>query len=233
MAVRKNAENKQSENVAVGDNGDAAVIGVLIRKKLDETIAARARAAKMTVTVGHALSVPFEKTLIVEPGTQVPWDLLPAASAFLTHWDAAAPLWRYGVLASDVGDETDRAATLAIVRDLRCLLHSTELLFVRQNDAGRALVETWQNEMRAGGDERLAFLRAFYMVKPRLCTLPVTWLADVRTQSQQALQRGAQPARVGKLVRVELEPGRYVKCYPGDEEKVLANHRAMKAGRAK
>lgn len=209
------------------------MIGVLIRKKLDETIAARARAAKMTVTVGHALSVPFEKTLIVEPGTQVPWDLLPAASAFLTHWDAAAPLWRYGVLASDVGDETDRAATLAIVRDLRCLLHSTELLFVRQNDAGRALVETWQNEMRAGGDERLAFLRAFYMVKPRLCTLPVTWLADVRTQSQQALQRGAQPARVGKLVRVELEPGRYVKCYPGDEEKVLANHRAMKAGRAR
>lgn len=196
--------------------------GIYLRGK-DEVIESRAKAAGLKVVVGDALDVPFERTLIVEPGTRVPWDLLPAAWSFLLRWDAAVPLWRYGVLAQDVGTAAEREATRAVVRDLRVLVHATELLFVRQSEGGCALVEAWRAELAGGGDRQLAFLRAYYRVKPRLCVLPVTWLAEVRAASSQAMRRrsGARsPNAANPLVKVELEPGRFVKCHAGDEARV-------------
>jgi hypothetical protein len=205
--------------------------GLLICGGEDGVIASRAKASGLAVKTGRALDTPFEKTLIVQAGARVPWDLLPAAWAFLDRWDAAVPLWRYNVLAGDVGTDADRQATAAVVRDLRVPLHAVELLFVRASEAGCALVETWQDELAAGGDKRLAFLRSLYQVKPRLCVLPTTWLVDVREQERAATHRGqtAPPAR--RLVTVELEPGRMVKCYAGDEERVREQFRRQQRGR--
>ena len=189
----------------------------------DATIIARARRFKLQVLVDQERPLAFEKTLFAEPGVMVPWDLLPAAWNFLVRWDAAIPLWRYGMTANDVGTKEEREATRAIVRDLRVLLHSWELLFVRKNEAGSALIETWKREFSGGGDKRLAFLRALYQVKPRLCVLPTSWLANIRTDSKQVVSRGRViPAHnKGKpLVMIELAKGRFVKCRPGDEEKV-------------
>jgi len=189
----------------------------------DVTILARAKRAHLQVVVDKDRPFAFDKTLFAEPGVLMPWDLLPAAWNFLARWDAAIPLWRYGMTANDIGAKEEREATQTIVRDLRVLLHSWELLFVRKNEAGCALVETWKHEFSTGGDKRLAFLRALYHVKPRLCVLPTSWLANVRTESQQALatRRGGTLIKTGKpLVKVELAPGRFVKCHPGDEEKV-------------
>jgi len=211
------------------------VKGILIHGGEDETIARRAKAMGLKVA-GGAIEEPFEKTLIVEAGTRVPWDLLPAAWHFLERWDAAVPLWRYGVLAADVGTAYDRECTKIVIRDLRVLLHSVELLFVRRNEAGAALVETWQQEMGNDPDKeldkRLAFLRALYRVKPRLCVLPISWLAEVHDQSRRMMHRGQVQRPKGQpLVRVEVEPGRFVKCNPGDEEKVLNFFEDQRAGR--
>ena len=198
----------------------------------DATILARAKNAKLQVVVDKDRPFAFEKTLFAEPGVLVPWDLLPAAWNFLSRWDAAIPLWRYGMTASDVGTQEERKSTQAIVRDLRVLLHSWELLFVARTEAGCALIETWKREFAGGGDKRLAFLRAFYQVKPRVCVLPTSWLANIRSDSAQALARGRViPARnTGRpLVKVELSPGRFVKCRPGDEEKVREQFRRQRA----
>ena len=216
----------------------------------DKTIQAQAKRAKLPVTIGELGPPPFEKTLFVAPGTEVPWDLLPAAWHFLERWDAAVPLWRYGVNAEDVGTPSERKRTEKIVRDLRVLLHSHELLFVRDNEAGRALMAAFVEEAGEAGEQgsrgaegremRLAFLRALYRVKPRLCVLPRSWLAAVQERSRQdararegkgtikrrkaktRTERYRGRARGKTLVAVEVAPGVSVQCHKGDEEQVKA-----------
>ena len=221
--------------------------GILILGGKDRTIEKAAQRDGLKVAHGDDPAIPFDKTLIVQAGAQVPWGLLPAAWHFLDRWDAAVPLWRYGVTADDMGTSRERRQTVALVRDLRVLLYSHELLFVRDNDAGRSLVAAFEEELAAAdprpamgtdaGGERLAFLRAMYRVKPRLCVLPQSWLADVMRRSVQDARAGGgkhvtrktgkhvsrKAGKTGKrLVRVELSPGRFVQCYPGDEETVKA-----------
>ncbi|MFO7743384.1 MAG: hypothetical protein R6X31_13850 [Anaerolineae bacterium] len=176
----------------------------------------------LNVTTDSEMGLAYDKTLFVEPGGEVPWDLLPAAWHLLERWDAAVPMWRYGVNASDVGTKAERERTKAVVRDLRVLLHSVELLFVRDNKNGQALMDAYRDELENGGEKRLAFLRAHYRTKPRLCVLPRPWLAKVFERSKMDARSARGGRRTGaKLVTVEVAPGRFVKCNPGDEEKVI------------
>lgn len=180
----------------------------------DKKVETLAKQHKLQVTIDEGLPLAYDKTLFTQPGTGVPWDLLPAAWHFLERWDAAVPLWRYGVNATDVGTPAERKRTQAVIRDLRVLLHSVELLFVRDNEDGRALMAAYRQELD-DGDGRLAFLRAFYRTKPRLCVLPATWLAEVA--------QGYVPPRLPRhspLVQVEIGPGSFVRCRPENVEKV-------------
>jgi hypothetical protein len=205
----------------------------------DDTIEGKASSSGLAVDCPSSIpqdKLPFDKNLIVQAGTRVPWDLLPAAWHFLERWDAAVPLWRYGVTAADVGSDQERRLTKKVVRDLRVLLHSTELVFVRRNQAGQELVSAWREEQKVGKNPRLAFLRAFYRVKPRLCVLPTSWMAEIRQRERQeaVAHRGRQSPNAGRpLVLVELGPGRFVKCHKGDEERVREHFaRQRAAGRA-
>jgi len=125
------------------------------------------------------------------------------------------------VLAQDVGTPAERKRTAKLTLDLRIPLYEPGLLFIRSSEAGLALLETWRAECQRGDDERLAFLRALHIVKPKFCALPRSWLAE-------EAQRAKQDARTEKnvrntlkpLVRVEIAPGRFAKCHAGDEEKV-------------
>jgi hypothetical protein len=197
----------------------------------DEVIESRAKRHKIALQRGNSPGLPFAKTLITAPGTRVPWELLPAAWGLLETWDAAVPLWRYDATAESVGTAEERAVTQAAVRDLRVLLHSYELLFVRKNEAGGALIDTWWQECTGGGDKRLGFLRAMYRVKPRLCVLPTSWLADIEPLRIVKGPPAQSPNARKALVMVELEPGRLVKCHAGDEEKVLAQFRRQRQRR--
>lgn len=209
----------------------------------DELIESRARRHGVHLERGVSPELRFEKTLITVPGARVPWELLPAAWKILDHWDAAVPLFEYTVTAESAGTAEERAATQAIVRDLRVLLYAHELLFVRKNVAGEELVRTWLAEMRPGGEKRLAFLRALYQVKPRLCVLPTTWLLEVRERQPARGRTVARPQRVTvrrpppasrrtpPLVLVEIAPGRMIKCRPGDEQAVREQMAQMNARR--
>lgn len=199
--------------------------GVLLLGR-DNVIESRAKRHKTALQRSDAVELPFEKTLITMPGTRVPWALLPAAWALLESWDAAVPLWRYDVTAASLGTPEERATTQAVIRDLRVLLHSYELLFIRRNEAGEALIVAWGEECADGGDKRLAFLRAIYRVKPRVCILPTSWLVVAYQSITPASHNRKAP-----LVTVELEPGRLVKCYAGDEERVREHFRRQKENR--
>jgi len=212
--------------------------GILIIGDKDKAIEGRAKAAKIPFNYGDFPAIPYDKTLIVESGTAVPFDLLPAAWHFLERWDAACPLYRYKATADSLGNEKERRRTQEIVKDLRVLTHSVELLFVRNNDTGRALIDEWNEQHKPGYDKRLSFLRAFYIVKPILCALPTSWLSVVEYSNQQEIRRERRapiaPRQGVPFVRVELEPGQFVKVYAGDEEKALREYQERKAnGRAK
>lgn len=201
--------------------------GILVVGDPDPAVRSKAEKFQLALEISQGYSIPFDKTLILTAGTRVPWDLLPAAWAFLDRWDAALPLWRYGVTAADLGNAAERKITQAIIRDLRVLVYSHELLFVRKNEPGLQLIERWISELERGPDPRLAFLRAYYLVKPRLCTLPISWLASVRAASAAALRTRhprLQNLKKSSLVRVEISPGRFVKVHRDDVERVQQFH---------
>lgn len=186
----------------------------------DGEIESRAKRHGLEVTISNGWGIAYERTLIVSPGVRVPWDMIDAGFHFLERWDAAAPLWRYGTLDVDVGGPADQERTRALVRDLRVPLYAPELLFVRQSEDGQRLMEAWQEE---GGDMRLGFLRALYRVKPLFCALPRGWMELARMPLPSArAARQAEPRTANGLIKVEVLPGRYVRCRPGDEEKTKA-----------
>jgi len=206
--------------------------GIVVLRNAAKISTSNARKLQLAVHKGGNWSIPFDQTLFLSGSYTVPWDLLPSGFHFLRRWDAAAPLWRYGVLATDVGTKAERQRTKKLALDLRVPLYEPALLFVQANEAGRALMKAWRAECRYGDDERLAFLRALHMVKPRFCALPRSWLAE---EEQRAKRDAATERNVRKvlkpLVRVELSPGRFVKCHAGDEEKVKEHFASLQRGR--
>ena len=192
---------------------------IVIRTE-DKTVRSRAKRAGIKVAVTDSWEVT-EPTLFAT--STIPFDLIGAGFHFLERWDAAAPLWRYGKIAADIGTSAERKWTKKITRDLRLLVYAPELLFVRDSTAGRKLVEAWRVEC-AHGDERLAFIRALYMIKPIFCALPLSWLSEVRKHGKGAA--GARATRTHTvsagqgLVLVQVGPNQHVKCKPGQEDAI-------------
>ena len=123
-----------------------------------------------------APEVPWPRTLIWDTTCPLRIELLPTGFGLLATWDVAIPLWDYEKLACDIGDEEDRAATEKVVKDLRVPLYETRQMFVKKCMVGKRLIDTWRQECLEGADEKLAFLRALYQVKPLIRALPVTWV---------------------------------------------------------
>ena len=203
--------------------------GIVVRKE-DRVALAMAKKIGAEVAVSQEWGLPWDKTLFIADGTCVPWDLVKAGFEFLGQWDAAAPLWRYGAMANTVGTPADQKRTLAVTRDLRLMLYAHELLFVRKSEAGQALISTWLAECAGGGEPRLAFLRALYLVKPIFLALPRSWLADLAQRErsdQKAMLMSRDRHFAEPLIRVEVMPGRFVQCHARDKEKVLERYRLM------
>jgi len=217
----------------MGYGAGQSSMGLVLRAS-DGTATLRAKKADLPCLVTDSWDLPYSRTLFTAPGTIIPWDLLPAGMHFLARWDVAAPLWRYGVLAQDVGTITERERTEAVIRDLRVLLYAHELLFVRNSPDGARFLETWRADCAStNGDapeERLAFLRALYLVKPLFCALPRSWLADVQKRADQDARTAKSRARIHQqtMVRVQIGPNMFVSCPEGQEEKTRERFARMR-----
>lgn len=124
---------------------------------------------------GDTPYMPWERTLLWTPSCPLQTSLLPIGFGFLDVWDVAVPLYDYGVLAKDIGTKADQDKTRRVVRDLRVPVYDTALIFIKRGRATEKLLRTWIAETSEEGDTRLAFLRAFYRVKPLMLPLPMTW----------------------------------------------------------
>jgi len=204
----------------------------MVIRAADKGIHVRAKKAGMR-TIVAASGFPdeeFDRAVLVGPGVKIPWHLLEYGFHFLERWDAAVPLWRYGGVAEKVGSKAERARTQKVALDLRLLLCAPELLFVRGSGDGLRLMQTWQAEIDrfVDAEQRLAFLRAQHIVKPRLYVLPRSWLGvDQKkwVQQEKRLAGAAGDTRKRRrktgstLIRLEVAPGRFVRCAPADVEK--------------
>ncbi len=206
----------------------------------DERIRQRAAQHHLPVRVQAGYDLPWERTLFLDPAIgRVPWEQIPRGFDFLARWEAAAPVWSYETLASDAAAGAERERTAALIGDLRVPLYETGLLFVRRCERGQALLDAWRVE--GSGDARLAFLRALYEVKPLFCALPRSWLqkaaaatVSVASQRMARVERTKRARREENgLIRVEICPGRYVRCKPEEADRLVARFRESMLRREK
>ncbi len=205
----------------------------LVLRAPDRQVEAEAARHMLPVMIAPDLTTwPYPRALLVEPGAGVPWSLVGAGLHLVETWDAAASLLpgdedQHTRLAEDLaGADPTRGRTLQLLGDLRVPVYHCDILFVRRSEVTVDLLETWRSEMAHGGDRKLAFLRALFLCKPRLCALPTVWLGEARrnaalTADGQPLARERLRTRAN-LVRVEYAPGRWVQCRPGEEATVVA-----------
>ena len=118
--------------------------------------------------------LPFPRTLYWDTSLRPRTELLGVGFGLLDNWQVAAPVWDYDQLARHVGTPGDREKTKAVVRDLRVPVYDTRLVFFRRCMETQELYNRWRIE-REESDEKLAFLRAVYLVKPLICALPASW----------------------------------------------------------
>lgn len=131
----------------------------------------------LTVQTVDTPAFTHPRMVFVEPSLVVRTAVIPVGLRLLETWDAAAPLYSYETLAVQLGDAAERARTADVIGDLRVPVYETRLLFLRRTPATQDLLDVWMQQREGSSDDRLAFLRAFFLVKPRLLPLPTTWAA--------------------------------------------------------
>ena len=157
-----------------GGGKDAGILA--LGSKVAAAVVLEELKGKLNIKYGDsALWLPWEKTIIWDTAVILRTEMIPTGLGLLDTWQIAMPLWDNYSLAIHEGDEDDRAQTQAIVRDLRVPLYDTRLIFARQCDETKQLFAQWGIERQNGQSTRLAFLRAFYTVKPLMLALPITW----------------------------------------------------------
>ena len=155
----------------------AAQCGVLVRGPAGTT----PPASKVQATCGE-LSLPYVQTLIWKPGTKISRQAIMRGFSRLLSpgdvnqlWEMLAMLVDKDLLASSIGSKEERARTLEVVGDLRLPVYDVRLLWVRRTAATERVVARWARELKEGANEQHAFLRALYVERAMLCTLPPVW----------------------------------------------------------
>ena len=140
---------------------------------------------KLNVKYGDSSPwLPWAKTIIWDTSVILRTEIIPTGLGLLDTWQIAMPLWDEYSLAIYEGDEADREQTKDVVRDLRVPLYDTRLIYAKQCDEVSQLFARWGEERQKGGSTRLAFLRAFYRVKPFMLALPITWTGQYIDQDR-------------------------------------------------
>lgn len=184
---------------------------------------------------------PFERTLYVDAETE--FKVSPAIGFnLLDKWDlviAEAETRSLGTTFPSNHHEADKTASW--LKTSHILYHNSGMIFWRKNVATSRLFDLWSEEWLKykGWDEQVALLRALLRSDVLFLNVPFTWncrgpqgafMLYHRFASRAARKykghaytpRHTGPSNIPArpLVRVELAPGRFVRCHEGDEAKV-------------
>ena len=186
---------------------------------------------------------PFERTLYVDADT---YFQRPPTEGFqlLDRWDVALAETQTRTLAEGIAGKEECDATAAEFGSGLLLYHNSGMIFWRKNERNKALFERWSEEWLRfqGWDEQVALLRALLRTDVLYLTLPYTWnhsavsecymlshwfgAGDARFDGQQRLReiQKSQRAERVPMMKIELSPGRFVKCREEDVEAVMERY---------
>lgn len=192
---------------------------------------------------------PFEQSLYVDADTEFLNSPVPAFE-MLAKWDLLIAETETRSLKDSIAGTAESHWTASWLETPHLLYHNSGMIFWRKNDITRKLFDLWSEEWQrfSGWDEQVALLRALLRSDAVYLTVPFSWncregarttLLHHRFGTKTARKfggRSRQPITVtsraargnheGKppaieLVRVEISPGRFVRCRKGEEEKVV------------
>lgn len=187
---------------------------------------------------------PFSETLYVDAETE--FKISPDIGFdLLDRWDVVIAEAETRSLQMTFRDNRNEACKTATwLKTPHILYHNSGMIFWRKNETTDRLFELWKREWEKykGWDEQIALLRALLLSKALFLNVPFTWNCRGPQGAYMLYHRFASRAarkhrgatiivRHGRrgfpmtpsepLVQVELEPGRFVKCRRGDEQRVI------------
>ena len=190
---------------------------------------------------------PFEWSLYVDADTD--FQSSPAwAFELLRRWDVVVAETETRSLVDTIAGRSESTQTAEWLGTPHILYHNSGMLFWRRNEATAGLFRLWSEEWLRYGqwDEQVALLRALLRSQAVFLTAPFTWncregrkafLLHHRFGTKAARKftgtgghvrdrsHVRPPVERAPLVRVEVMPGRFVRCRPGDEAGVVARYR--------
>jgi hypothetical protein len=170
---------KKADSIVAGDLEDAGVCAIGTEDGTHELN----RRFDLPVVVRDWPELPYGRTLVWYPRGYdldvrqgvMGLTLLDAQDGY-DAWDMAAMLATSNPMAKDIGHAPDRRRLEKLVGDLRLPVYQTKVVWLRQSRKARSFVNEWVRVMRDGVEERLAFLEAWYKVKPSIYTLEADWM---------------------------------------------------------
>ena len=192
---------------------------------------------------------PFDRTLYVDADTafksnpKIGFDLLD-------RWDVVLAETQTRSLVEGLAGLKESQGTSKWLGTPHILYHNSGMIFWRKNEKTDRLFDLWSTEWQvySGWDEQVSLLRALLKSEVMFLTVPYTWNCysdkeshilhhwfggrHARTESRQRRPQNVQ-TEARRMVKVEIKPGRFVKCYAGDEEKVKKYYNHITEGRAK
>jgi len=155
--------------------GGVGEIGILVNGNRGAANKTLEKIAGM-ISTGYGMpECRWPKTIIWNPDAMLRMNLIPVGEKLLDTWELVMPMCDYATLAIHIGSMEDRSRTQELIRDLRVLVPDPRLIYMRKCENVRRLLDQWYIEKEASTDDRLAFLRALYQVKPFWFALPITW----------------------------------------------------------
>ena len=133
-----------------------------------------AKRRRLPLAVQDGWQMPAERVLFVGADQGVPWPLVESGFGALDTWEMACPLWRYGVLAQDVGTTAERERTKALCFYLRVPLMEPGLLFVRHVSSICAAPSPWRAKSSPGSISGTRRSKHSAFVRSRSAAVPTS-----------------------------------------------------------
>lgn len=151
--------------------------GILLRRKLAGP-PAWVQAADLKMVTGKLWELPFMHTMVWDPAIKPNRRFIVPTFRLLRKggWDVLAPVRSYDKLLRDLPLTEQKKETGALLHDLRIPYYQTRMFWAKRNGRVEALFAEWRDRIKAGTDERLAFMEAVYVTKPYILALPTAWV---------------------------------------------------------
>ncbi len=188
-----------------------------------------------------AALTPFEWSLYVDADTE--FQASPdVAFGMLERWDLVVAETETRSLLNSIAGRKETQWTAQWLGTPHLAYHNSGMLIWRRNAATARLFELWSEEWKRfqNWDEQVALLRALLRSEALYLTVPHTWNCRegkrttflhhrFGTRSARKLDPRRRPPRPATrrvahvergFIRFEFAPGRFVRCKPGDEERM-------------